>query len=358
MLKIKHWIKDHHIAAFFIITYLITWGLMFPFARLHFQKDSILATIPLGWGLFGPALAGIIITRVISPEKEKEGRKGPPLAFFLGLILSAAVFLGNIYFQDNIEWTVVILILAILLALIIAIPPAFVVSSAFSKNRTVKGYLESLIKPQGSFVYYLVALFLPLLSYWAGALITKWLDLIPYYSPTPLSGWIGFRTLGMAFFYQFFFANVLGEEVGWRGFALPRMQARINPLFASLIIAAFWFPWHLPLKLGNPDIIPMLFYALSFIPTSILLTWIYNRTKGSILAVGIAHIAGNLGGKFLFPITDARLAVGFVVALILILLDRMWEKLPANHPAVYQPREFEENKLSNSLNVWKVTSSL
>lgn len=199
---------------------------------------------------------------------------------------------------------------------------------------------------------------LPLLSYWAGALITKWLDLIPYYSPTPLSGWIGFRTLGMAFFYQFFFANVLGEEVGWRGFALPRMQARINPLFASLIIAAFWFPWHLPLKLGNPDIIPMLFYALSFIPTSILLTWIYNRTKGSILAVGIAHIAGNLGGKFLFPITDARLAVGFVVALILILLDRMWEKLPANHPAVYQPREFEENKLSNSLNVWKVTSSL
>jgi len=357
MRKIRTWIKDHQIAAFFIITYLISWGLMFPFAKLHFQKDSILAMIPLGWGLFGPALAGIIITKVISPEKEKEGRKGPPLAFILGLIFSAAVFFGNIYFQGNLERTIIVLILAVFLALILAIPPAYVISSAFSKNRSLKGYIESLIKPQGSFVYYLVALFLPLLSYWAGSLITKWLDLTPYYTPSPLSGWIGFRTLGMAFVYQFFFANVLGEEVGWRGFALPRLQSWTNPLVASLIISLFWYPWHFPLKLGNPDVIPMFYYALSFIPSSILLTWIYNRTKGSILAVGIAHIAGNLGGRLLFPITDARLAVAFTVALILILLDRMWEKLPADHPAVYQPPEIEEYKPANTLKIVKVTSS-
>jgi membrane protease YdiL (CAAX protease family) len=339
MYKLTVWIKQHQIAAFFAITFIITWGLMFPFVRLHFQKDSVPAMIPLGWGLFGPALAGIIITRIISPEKEKGRRKVPLLAFTVGLVLSGLVFFGNTYLQVAMNWTAEILIAVGFLSLMIAIPPAYVISSVFSRKRKVREYLESLIKPSGSIVYYLVALLLPPFLYLVGALVTDWLDLTPYYSAPPLSGWIGIRTLAMGFIYQFFYANVLGEEIGWRGFALPRIQAQTNPLLASVIIAAFWFPWHLPLKLGNPDIIPLLYYALSFIPSSIFLTWIYNRTKGSILAVGLAHIAGNLAGKFLFPITNARMVAGFVAALILVLLDRMWKTLPPDHPAVYRSPE-------------------
>jgi membrane protease YdiL (CAAX protease family) len=340
MSKLKSWINRNQIAAFFILTYLITWGLMFPFVQLHFQKDSIPAMIPIGWGLFGPALAGIIITRIISPEKEMGPRKKPLLAFLLGLILSAAIFIGSIYFQENQEWSILNLILVFLLAILLSLPPAYVISSAFSKNQRVRDYLGSLIQPRGSIVYYLLALLVHPLSYWIGAFITNWLNLPLYFTPPPLTGWIGIRTLSLAFLYQFFFANVLGEEVGWRGFALPRLQARTNPLLASLVISLFWFPWHLPLKLGNPDIIPMLFYALSFIPSSIILTWINNRTKGSILAVGIAHVSGNLAGKYLFPITAGRLFMGFLVALILVLLDRMWQKLPPDNQVVYS--EFEQ----------------
>ena len=50
--------------------------------------------------------------------------------------------------------------------------------------------------------------------------------------------------VAVKFLYQIFFFNATGEEVGWRGFALPRLQARTSPLIAALIIALFWAPWH------------------------------------------------------------------------------------------------------------------
>lgn len=42
------------------------------------------------------------------------------------------------------------------------------------------------------------------------------------------------------------FAVVLGEETGWRGYALPQLQRRFSPLASSLILALVWFGWHLP----------------------------------------------------------------------------------------------------------------
>lgn len=140
----------------------------------------------------------------------------------------------------------------------------------------------------------------------------------------------------IAFITQFFYGNTLGEEVGWRGFALPRLQARYSPLIASLVLTPIWFAWHLPLKVLNPDPISYLFYGLSFVPQTILLTWLFNRTNGSILAVGIAHVSFNVAGKYLFAPSYAWLIMQFTLVGILILVDRMWKKLPSDHPAVFR----------------------
>jgi membrane protease YdiL (CAAX protease family) len=142
------------------------------------------------------------------------------------------------------------------------------------------------------------------------------------------------RFLLIAFITQFFYGNTLGEEVGWRGFALPRLQARSSPLTASLVLALFWFAWHLPLKVINPDPISYLFYGSSFIPQTILLTWLFNRTEGSILAVGIVHVMTNVVGKYLIAPSYPWFIVQFILAAFLILMDRMWKKLPADHSAV------------------------
>ena len=318
-------IKRNQVTSFFIITFIITWGLWIPFVVPATQEDSTIAEILGMWGLFGPALAGIIVTRVSTASDDEIKPQKPKLAFFLGMVLSALVLLLMVSRNEGQTWTIVRAIALFLLSCFIALPPAYVISSAFSRNQAVRDYLSSLIKPRGSLVYFLIALFLYPLIYWLGNLLSSVLGQGSYYTPDPLTGWDGVVAISIFFLYQFFYGNVLGEEVGWRGFALPRLQARLSPLVASLIIALIWFLWHLPLIWGNPDAIPFLWHALSFVPSSIFLTWIYNRTNGSILAVGIAHVMNNVCGKMLFQVTDGRLMIGFAVATILVFVDRMWK---------------------------------
>lgn len=326
MSKIRAFIGRYQLIFFFLITYIITWGLWIPFVGPATQGDSIIAEILGIWGVFGPALAGIIVTRISTAGDEKSKHKKTKLAFFLGLVLSALVFLLMLSRKDGSSWTIGRAITLFLLSCLVALPPAYIIASAFSRNHAVKDYLSSLIKPHGSIVYYLLALLLYPFIYWLGNLLSGALGQISYYTPPPLTGWDAVAAISITFLYQFFYGNVLGEEVGWRGFALPRLQTKLSPFAASLIIALIWSLWHLPLWIGNPDEIPFLYHLLSFIPSSIFLTWIYNRTYGSILAVGIAHVMNNVCGQVLFPVTDGRLIIGFTIAATMVIVDRMWKK--------------------------------
>jgi membrane protease YdiL (CAAX protease family) len=115
--------------------------------------------------------------------------------------------------------------------------------------------------------------------------------------------------LGVAFFLAFsiFPGSALGEEIGWRGYALPRLQSRMNALSASLIIGVIWALWHLPLWLtGEPGRTPGLYaaFVVSTIALSVILTWVYNSTGGSLLMVVLLHATFNL------PITLVRDLLG------------------------------------------------
>jgi membrane protease YdiL (CAAX protease family) len=99
------------------------------------------------------------------------------------------------------------------------------------------------------------------------------------------------------FLFSIFPGSALGEELGWRGFALPRLQARHSALAASLVVGAFWGIYHLPLfVLGSPTRPFALFlpFALSCVIMSIFYTWMYNGTGGSLLVVVLLHAATNL----------------------------------------------------------------
>jgi len=101
----------------------------------------------------------------------------------------------------------------------------------------------------------------------------------------------------------------MGEEFGWRGFAMPRLQARYNALVSSIIIGVLWGLWHIPLFLVegttqynwrlDAGLIPaVLGYTVFLIAWSIQYTWVFNNTKGSVLLAAVVHGAGNawLGG--------------------------------------------------------------
>jgi uncharacterized protein len=110
---------------------------------------------------------------------------------------------------------------------------------------------------------------------------------------------LGMPLLGVAFFLAFsiFPGSALGEEIGWRGYALPRLQAGRSALGASLIIGPIWGLWHLPLWLTGDPVKTPIFYVpfyFSVIALSVILTWVYNSTRGSLLMVVLLHATYNL----------------------------------------------------------------
>jgi membrane protease YdiL (CAAX protease family) len=89
----------------------------------------------------------------------------------------------------------------------------------------------------------------------------------------------------------------LGEELGWRGFALPRLLRRFSPLMASVIMGAVWAVWHVPMALtaGSPmSGIPFHHHLSHMFAVSILFTWIFQNTRGSILLAILFHAANNV----------------------------------------------------------------
>jgi membrane protease YdiL (CAAX protease family) len=87
------------------------------------------------------------------------------------------------------------------------------------------------------------------------------------------------------------FAN--GEEIGWRGYVLPRLQARHSAWLSSLIVGVFWAVWHIPkyLVAGNSESFALA--ATTMIARAFVCTWIYNNTRGSLLLVTLFHASGN-----------------------------------------------------------------
>ena len=102
----------------------------------------------------------------------------------------------------------------------------------------------------------------------------------------------------------------IGEEFGWRGFLLPRLQTRHNTLVSSLIIGGMWAIWHMPPFFiqgtfqhdlqSQAGLLPaVLSFSLFVIVSSIWFTWVFNNTKGSVLLAAVMHGASNTWGGYI-----------------------------------------------------------
>lgn len=140
----------------------------------------------------------------------------------------------------------------------------------------------------------------------------------------------------------FFGGGPLGEEIGWRGFALPRLQSRHGALRASLILGVLWTFWHLPHFLtsaqrGGPGSGLSLLYVnlpiffVMVMSLTVIFTWVFNRTGGSVFMAILIHTSINAFGTAvvaLFPArivndTDLPFALSLaVLALAILVLTR------------------------------------
>lgn len=86
----------------------------------------------------------------------------------------------------------------------------------------------------------------------------------------------------------------VGEETGWRGFVLPRLQRKYNALVSTFILGSIWAVWHLPFFFYLTGYMHWGFISfpgvvLGLMVGGVIFTWLYNSTKGSILVVAMWH---------------------------------------------------------------------
>ena len=155
----------------------------------------------------------------------------------------------------------------------------------------------------------------------------------------------------------------LAEEAGWRGFALPRLQARVGPVVASLTVGVAWGLWHLPaffipgaaLPLGATiGVAIVAWYVLGTVATSVFFTWVYNNTRQSLLIDVLFHAAINTAPAFVAAmiyrgtttpalagrILDLGTVVMAAIALVLVVVTRgrlSYEEVCAPDPSPAAP---------------------
>lgn len=118
------------------------------------------------------------------------------------------------------------------------------------------------------------------------------------------------------------FPNTLGEELGWRGFALPRLQARYNALVSSLILGLFWAFWHIPMWIaGGMMGQDLLRSGVTIATVAIIFTWVYNNTGGSLLLAWLFHTSITITQYLLetpLTLTDDILRWGFAILIVVV----------------------------------------
>ena len=130
-----------------------------------------------------------------------------------------------------------------------------------------------------------------------------------------------------------FVSGPLFEEPGWRGFALPRLQAQMGALRATFLLGALWAAWHLPQFLvpewanENGGLSPTLVvtFLLMVVAIAPVMTWVFNRTGGSLFLTMVTHSSIN-AALAVFVVATSALDVGLLalgaLSLVLIVATR------------------------------------
>lgn len=161
-------------------------------------------------------------------------------------------------------------------------------------------------------IWWLAALS-PLVMYLLAALIQTVLGM-PVTSPADLGQVDFLPALGLLVLPLWIFTFGFGEETGWRGFALPRLQKGRSALLATVILWFVWALWHLPLFFYSYQLSILPGFALGLLAGSLIFTWLYNSSGGSVLLTACWH--------GLFNVTTACIPckTGFTAAFISTLV--------------------------------------
>lgn len=158
----------------------------------------------------------------------------------------------------------------------------------------VKDLLKRLVQWKVNWVWYVMVLVVPVVLVIAAGYADQLINQQPF-TMKGFSTNAEFPHFGPVGYFLFNLVTFgIGEETGWRGFALPALQKKYSALTATLILAVGWACWHIPAFIYRPlysqmNIAGIAGFFISMLMGAIVLTWLYNSTKGSLLIVAIFH---------------------------------------------------------------------
>ena len=128
--------------------------------------------------------------------------------------------------------------------------------------------------------------------------------------------------LGIGALFLWILTSGLGEEIGWRGYALPRLQKDHNALYSTLILTIVWAVWHLPLFFYLFDAAIAVGWVFALYTAAIVFTWLLNSTEGSILIAAVFHgcfnymTSSNAGNGLLATVVSIIVMVWAVLVIL------------------------------------------
>lgn len=214
---------------------------------------------------------------------------------------------------------------------------SFMTTWIFEKGSGVRQLLKKCvqIKP---LMYFAVALLSPFVLAFIAAIV----NYVVYRTPIHISALLSCKEFLQFNLLTYFLYNLLffgfGEEVGWRGFALPRFQAKFNALLSSLALTLFWAIWHWPLFFYRPgytsmEVAAIVGWVFSLMTGSILLTWLFNASRASVLICAVFHSTIDIAFTADFADKNVVNVMGFLITL--------WGILTV---IVFKPRNLSKNE--------------
>ncbi len=330
--ELRRLISLHQVPAFFALVFLLSWPL-FILVLVVLPHNMVLQGTAGTLAVFAPAIAATAVARVAEPTRVPASRRARWTVFVATWMLGWVALVLFAWKVRGARIEAPLLVFGAVLSLL----PAFVASRACSGVAGVRENFRSLVRPRGSALWYLVALFAFPAVQIAGVIVTRAVQ-TEAVARDDLNTAIDPVAAVALFLHGFFFAGGINEESGWRGFGLRKLQARYCPLAAALIVWIFWALWHLPMDLTSGESASSILLNRAFFNAmwSVLLMWVFNRTKGSLLAPALAHPAMNTSGSVL-PRTDAATILFAALVLYAIVSDRMWLKTSSAPPSAGSP---------------------
>lgn len=318
------------LVLFMIMTWVISWSLFYLSGVLPVRPDNFL--YDTRWliaqiGVFGPSLSALLISSAQSRELRRNGLKVFALfilIFIVGIIITRYTPRSIQDFAPFISIVVVTVGIA-----------SLIFFSSLNRHLLLPATGE--IQGKAGMKGILLAILgIPLL-FFIGWIIVN-LTGNGWAIASLKNGPASFASMLItAFFMNLIFGGSMGEELGWRGFALPLLLKRYSPLQASYALGFMQAFWHLPGDISGADLaaVGAVFLRIGWsIPITIIFTWFYLNFEGKLLIAILLHTAVNVLPDLGFSNYEYSI---LVLALSLIVVSIIVSRTPCMKS--WEPRQ-------------------